>query len=40
MGMEAAMTDKKEQPKPLQKVQDIDAGKAVAWKDGEGSVKD
>jgi hypothetical protein len=28
------MTDKKEQPKPLQKVQDIDAGKAVA-RDGE-----
>jgi hypothetical protein len=30
------MPDQKEQTKPLQKVQDIDAGKAVAWKDGEG----
>lgn len=28
------MSDKREQPKPLQKVQDIDAGKAVA-RDGQ-----
>jgi len=30
------MPDKIEQSKAIQKVQDIDAGKAVAWRDGEG----
>jgi hypothetical protein len=30
------MPDEKEQPKPLQKVENIDAGKAVSWRDGEG----
>lgn len=30
------MPDEKDQPKLVQKVEQIDAGKAVAWKDGEG----